>query len=160
MPTGAGSNILGCDIGFSELLRRGEIANLPRLFAAQPENCAPLDASFMAGCDDLTPVEVRPTIAEGASIAAPVRAREVLGAVRRSRGATVALSEAEIEKALFELGRIGLYAEPTAALAAAALTKLIEHGVVQSSQTTVVVLTGAGLKTTRRIGELLAQPTL
>jgi threonine synthase len=40
------------------------------------------------------------------------------------------------------------------------LTKLIEHGVVQSSQTTVVVLTGAGLKTTRRIGELLAQPTL
>jgi threonine synthase len=160
IPTGAGSNILGCDIGFSELLRRGEIANQPRLFAAQPENCAPLHASFMAGCDDLTPVEVRPTIAEGASIAAPVRAREVLGAVRRSRGATVALSEAEIEKALFELGRIGLYAEPTAALAAAALTKLIEHGVVQSSQTTVVVLTGAGLKTTRRIGELLAQPTL
>ena len=25
IPTGAGSNILGCDIGFSELLRRGEI---------------------------------------------------------------------------------------------------------------------------------------
>ena len=26
IPTGAGSNILGCDIGFSELLCRGEIA--------------------------------------------------------------------------------------------------------------------------------------
>jgi threonine synthase len=155
IPTGAGSNIMGCDIGFGELLRRGEIAGLPRLFAAQPENCAPLHASFMAGSDDLTPVEVRPTIAEGASIAHPVRAREVLAALRRSRGATVALSEAEIEKALFELGRIGLYAEPTSALAAAALTKLIERGVVQPGETTVVVLTGAGLKTTRRIGELM-----
>jgi threonine synthase len=160
IPTGAGSNILGCDIGFGELLRRGEIASLPRLFAAQPMNCAPLHASFMAGSDDLTPVEVRPTIAEGASIVAPVRAREVLAALRRSRGATVALSEAEIEKALFELGRMGLYAEPTSALAAAALTKLIERGVVQPGETTVVVMTGAGLKATWRIGELMgALPT-
>ncbi len=160
IPTGAGSNILGCDIGFSELLRRDEIVRLPRLFAAQPENCSPLHASFTAGSDDLTPVEARPTIAEGASIARPVRAREVLAALRRSRGATVAVSESEIERALFELGRIGLYAEPTAALAAGAFTKLIELGVVQSGQTTVVVLTGAGLKATRRIGELLAQPSL
>jgi threonine synthase len=160
IPTGAGSNILGCDIGFSELLRCGEIASLPRLFAAQPENCAPLHASFMVGSDDLTPVEVRPTIAEGASIAHPPRAREVLAALRRSRGATVALSEAEIEKALFELGRIGLYAEPTSALAAAALTKLVEGGIIRPDEATVVVLTGAGLKTTRRIGELLVQPTL
>src|SRR5208282_5601080 len=41
IPTGAGSNVLGCDIGFCELLRRGEISRLPRLFAVQPENCAP-----------------------------------------------------------------------------------------------------------------------
>ena len=155
IPTGAGSNIMGCDIGFSELLRCGEIASLPRLFAAQPENCAPLHASFMAGADDLTAVEVRPTIAEGASIAKPVRAREVLAALRRSSGGTMAVSEAEIEKALFELGRVGLYAEPTSALAAAAFTKLLEGGIVQPSETTVLVLTGSGLKTTRRIGELM-----
>jgi threonine synthase len=155
IPTGAGSNILGCDIGFDELLRRGEIAKRPRLFAAQPANCAPLHASFMAGSDDLTPVEVRPTVAEGASIAAPVRAREVLAALRRSRGATVALSEAEIENALFERGRIGLDAEPTSALAAAALTTHIDRADVQPGETTVDVLTRAALKTTRRNGELM-----
>jgi threonine synthase len=33
IPTGAGSNILGCDIGFGELLRSGQIRKLPRLFA-------------------------------------------------------------------------------------------------------------------------------
>ena len=80
--------------------------------------------------------------------------------MRRCGGATVAVPEAEIEKALFDLGRIGLYAEPTSALAAAALTKLIERGVVQPGETTVLVLTGAGLKTTRRVGELMgAAPT-
>ena len=155
IPTGAGSNVMGCDIGFGELLRRGEIASLPRLFAAQPENCAPLHASFVARSDDLTPVEVRPTIAEGASIAKPVRAREVLAAVRRSGGATVAVSEVEIERALFELSRIGLYVEPTSAIAAAAFTKLLEGGVIRPDETSVLVLTGAGLKTTRRIGELI-----
>jgi threonine synthase len=158
IPTGAGSNIMGCDIGFSELLRRGEIASLPRLFAAQPENCAPLHASFMAESDDLVSVEVRPTIAEGASIAKPVRARDVLAALRRSGGATVAVSDVEIEKALFELGRIGLYVEPTSALAAAAFTRLLERRVIQPSETTVLVLTGSGLKTTRRIGELIGGP--
>ncbi len=158
IPTGAGSNILGCDIGFGELLRRGEIAKAPRLFAAQPENCAPLHASFTAGSDDCLPIEARPTIAEGASIAKPVRAREVLAALRRSGGATVAVSEAEIEAALFDLARVGLYAEPTSALAAAALTKLIERGLVQPNETTVVVLTGSGLKATQRVGELMRGP--
>ena len=155
IPTGAGSNIIGCDIGFGELLRRGEIGSRPRLFAAQPENCAPLHASFKAGSEDVAPVEVRRTIAEGAAITKPVRAREVLAALRRSGGATVAVSEAEIEGALFELSRIGLYVEPTSAIAAAAFTKLIEHGVIQPGETTVLVLTGSGLKATQRIGELL-----
>ena len=158
IPTGAGSNIMGCDIGFSELLSRGEIARLPRLFAAQPQNCEPLHASFVARSEDLIPVEIRPTIAEGASIARPVRAREVLAALRRCGGGTVAVSEAEIEAALFDLSRIGLYAEPTSALAAAGLTKLIARGVVHPGETTVVVLTGSGLKATRRIGELLGGP--
>jgi threonine synthase len=158
IPTGAGSNILGCDIGFSELLHRGEIARRPRLFAAQPMNCAPLHASFEAGSNDLGPIEVRPTIAEGASIAKPVRAREVLDALQRCGGATVAISEAEIEGALLELGRIGLYAEPTSALAAAAYTRLLERDAIHAKETTVLVLTGSGLKATRRIGELLGAP--
>jgi threonine synthase len=106
------------------------------------------------------PVEVRPTIADGASIAKPVRAREVLAALRRSGGATVTVSEVEIEEALLELGRIGLYVEPTSAIAAAAFTRLLERGVIQPGETTVLVLTGAGLKTTQRIGELMgALPT-
>ena len=59
IPCGAGSNILGCDIGFSELLRRGAIARLPRLHAVQPAHCAPLHAGFEAGAADFVPVTPR-----------------------------------------------------------------------------------------------------
>src|ERR1700758_4882113 len=38
IPVGAGSNLLGCHIGFTELLAAGQIKKLPRLFAAQPLN--------------------------------------------------------------------------------------------------------------------------
>ena len=155
IPTGAGSNVLGCDVGFGELMRRGEIERLPRLFAVQPANCAPIHASFMAGADDFMPVETRPTIAEGTSIAKPIRTREVLAAIRRSGGATVAVTDDEIIAAMTDLARVGVYAEPTAASAAAALPNLLRDGAISADDTTVVVLTGSGLKATQRIGELL-----
>ena len=155
IPTGAGSNVLGCDIGFCELLRRGEIGRLPRLFAVQPENCAPLHATFLTGGDDLVAIAARPTIAEGTSIVKPVRTREVLAAVRRSGGRTAVVSEREIEAAHGELARTGLYVEPTCASAAAALSKLLDAGAVRPEETTVLILTGTGLKATQRIGELM-----
>ncbi len=73
----------------------------------------------------------RPTLAEGASIAQPVRGREVLAALRRSGGGTVAVSEAAIEAALMELARTGLYVEPTCAMAAAALSDLTASGAIR-----------------------------
>jgi threonine synthase len=156
VPTGAGSNVLGCDIGFSELQRSGEITRPPRIFAVQPENCAPIHASFVANTDAHIPFEPKPTIAEGTAIAKPVRMKEVLDAIRRSGGATVTVSEDEIVAALRELSAgHGIYAEPTSAAAAAACTKLIADGTITPDQTTVVVLTGSGLKATQRIGELL-----
>ena len=156
IPTGAGSNVLGCDIGFSELLRHGEIAKLPRLYAVQPAHCSPIDACFKAGCDTLMPFEPKPTIAEGTAIAQPVRLKEVLTAIRRSGGGTVTVSEDEIIAATRDLPReTGLYAEPTCAGAAAALVKLAADGTIKPDEMTVVLLTGTGLKATQRIGELL-----
>src|SRR5262249_16336342 len=81
IPMGAGSNVLGCAIGFGGLQRAGEIARMPRLFGVQPENCAPIHASFVAGVDTPVPVAIAPTIAEGTAIAQPVRLREVLAAI-------------------------------------------------------------------------------
>ncbi|PPQ29425.1 threonine synthase [Rhodopila globiformis] len=154
-PCGAGSNVLGCGIGFAELLRAGEIDTLPRIFAAQPANCAPIGTAFLAGAEDAVPTTIAPTMAEGTAIAHPVRMREVLGILRETNGGAVMLDEAEIAAATLDLARAGVYVEPTSAQASAAFGKLLETGTITPEQTTVLVMTGTGLKATPRIAELL-----
>jgi threonine synthase len=155
IPCGAGSNVLGCDIGFSELLRAGEIDRLPRLFAAQPENCGPIAATWLAGSPTQVETAILPTIAEGTAIASPLRLPEVMAALDRSGGGAVLLPESEIAAATLLLAGTGIYVEPTCAQAAAAFQRLLLAGVIKPGETTVLVLTGTGLKATPRIAELL-----
>jgi threonine synthase len=155
IPCGAGSNVLGCDIGFGELLRAGEIDRLPRLFAAQPANCGPIATTFIAGRREKVSTPVLPTIAEGTAIAAPIRLPEVLAALRRCGGGAVLLTEEEIGTSTLELARTGIYVEPTCAQAAAAFGRLLATGAIKANETTVLVLTSTGLKATPRIAELL-----
>ncbi len=155
VPTGYGSNILGLERGFDELERRGEITRRPRLFAVQAENCAAFAAAWAAGAEGYVPFTPGATVADGIATVKPVRTAEVLAALRRSRGGVVAVPEAEIAPALRALGRIGLFVEPTAATAGAALSRLLRDGTIRPGETTIVVLTGHGLKATDTIAELL-----
>lgn len=154
-PLGYGSNVLGLDRGFDELLRNGEITKRPRIFGVQAANCAPCHATWKSGGEAPVPVEVKPTVAEGIASSQPTRLREVVQAVRRSDGEIAAVSEEAIVTALAALARIGFYVEPTCASAAAALTQWLASGVIRSDETTVLVLTGSGLKSSERIGQLL-----
>ncbi len=154
VPTGYGSNILGLERGFDELEKSGEINARPRLFAVQAANCAAFAAAWTAGEDRFVPFAACPTIADGIATPRPVRVAEVLRALRRSKGGVAAVAEEEIAPALAALGRLGLFVEPTAATAGAALTRLLGDGAIGPHQTTVVVLTGSGLKAADRIGEL------
>jgi threonine synthase len=155
IPVGAGSSLLGCAFGFRELMKAGQIAKLPRLFVTQPLNCSPIDASFKADVDTPVSREVRKTIAEGTAIKHPMRLREIIGALRESGGGTVALTEEEIVVALRRLARQGLFTEPTSASAAAALDKLSDAGSIKSNETTVVLITGNGLKAASTVADLV-----
>jgi threonine synthase len=154
-PVGYGANILGCDRGFSELIRKGEIARAPRLHGVQAANCAPYHAAFEAGREHFEPVAVRPTVAEGIASSKPTRMREVLAPVRASGGSIVAVTEDEIVTALGALAKKGYYVEPTSATAAAGLSQLISNGAIRAGDTVVLVLTGTGLKASESIGRLL-----
>lgn len=156
MPVGAGSSLLGCWLGFRELLTAGQIERMPRLYAAQPRNCSPVDASFTASTD--APVEraVQPTVAEGTAIARPMRLAPMIAALRESGGATVAVTEEEIVRALDALCSRGLFVEPTSAGAAAAYSRLRDTGTVTDGETTVVLLTGSGLKAATTVQDLVA----
>ena len=151
VPCGAGSNVLGCAIGFGELLRAGQIARMPRIFAVQPENCGPIAANFLGVAQS----PVQPTVAEGTAIAQPIRLPEIVAALRASNGGAVRLTEDEIITATLMLAGMGSYVEPTAAQPAAAFAKLLAAGTIAAGETTVLVLTGSGLKATPRIAELL-----
>ncbi|GAB3651957.1 hypothetical protein GCM10027596_00520 [Nocardioides korecus] len=66
------------------------------------------------------------------------------------------MPEDAVRQATRDLAAQGLYAEPTSAVAAAALTHFVESGLVTPDQTTVLVLTGSGLKSADRMAEILA----
>ncbi len=151
IPCGAGSNVLGCAIGFAELLRAGAIDKAPKLWAAQPAHCGPIAAAALG----VSPSPVQPTMAEGTAIAAPIRLPEVVAALRDSGGGGVLLAEEQIGAEVLHLARLGLYVEPTCAQAAAAYAILLEAGTIGPDEVTVVVLTGTGLKATPHIAELL-----
>jgi threonine synthase len=159
MPVGAGSSLLGCYIGFKELLAAEQIKKLPRLFAAQPLHCSPVDASFKEGRN--TPVfrEVLKTIAEGTAIKRPLRLREMITALRETGGSTVAIPEDGIVSALKRLARDGLFVEPTSATAVAAMDDLINRQVIDAKERTVVLITGTGIKSASLIAELFSDAT-
>jgi threonine synthase len=142
---GAGSNVLGCDLAFGELLAAGQIERRPRLLVGQPEHWATIAEAVNGTGPERRGPRV-PTIAEGASIAHPVRLPEAVDAIRRSGGAAAPVSEEQIRTAVRALARRGLYAEPTSCVAVAALEIFLRDGTIRPDQTTVVVLTGAGLK--------------
>jgi threonine synthase len=152
VPTGYGSNILGLQRGFDELLRRGEITRMPRLFAVQAANCAAFAAAWR-GEPGFVPL---PTVADGIATVKPVRTAEVLAALRRSRGGVVAVPEHEIAAALIRLGRLGLYVEPTAATVGAALSRLLADSTIAPVETTIAVVTGHGLKAAEKIAEIIS----
>ena len=59
VPLGYGSNVLGADRGFGELVRAGEIDARPRVFGVQAARCAPYEAAFRAGAEHLVPIRRR-----------------------------------------------------------------------------------------------------
>jgi threonine synthase len=146
IPTGYGSNVLGCWIGFEELKRRGEIDRVPRLFAAQPANVGALVRAVDAGSDvpvDFTP---EPTIAEGVAAARLVRTADCVQALAETGGGAVAVPEADIMPALHRLARLGALVEPSCAVAAAGYERLVADGTLSPDDDTVLVMTGNGLK--------------
>lgn len=155
VPLGGGSGLLGCYLAFGELLRRDAIDRMPRLFGVQAARCSPIHASFVAGTTNPVATTIGDTIAEGIAISEPVHLPEVLEALRVSGGRTVSVEEDAIVAALSALARMGLFVEPTSAAAAAGLTALLARGAVARGETTVLVLTGSGLKATEVISRAL-----
>ena len=144
VPVGNGTLLLGCEIGFRELLADQVIEKMPRLIGIQASGCAPLFHAFHTGAEDIGEIQKQDTKAEGIAIAEPVRARQILSAVRSSDGTILAVEDAETLSALKEMAQVGHYIEPTSAATIAGVNEYIQSN--SAEEVIVTAFTGHGLK--------------
>jgi len=149
LPVGNGTLLLGAFIGFNELLNGGIIDKIPKIIAVQSENCAPLYRAFRENLEEIPAIDKKETLAEGIAIAAPIRGKQIVEAVKQSKGDFISVTENEIKEALKEMSKKGYYIEPTSAATIAGIKKYLQKQNLQ--EVIVSVFTGHGLKTTEKM---------
>lgn len=145
---GDGNIISGLHKGFKDLLQLGWISRLPRIFGVQAEGSAAIANAFRGNTETIAPVSAR-TIADSISVDLPRDGVRAVRAAKETGGAYITVTDEEILKAIAELGRVGIFAEPAGAAAYAGLVKGAGSGVVGSDDPILVLNTGSGLKDIR-----------
>jgi len=147
LPVGSGTLLLGAWMGFNELKTAQIIEKIPTLIGVQATNCAPLYRAFLENLQEVPAILGEKTLAEGIAIAAPIRGKQILEAVRNSGGEFIAVTETEIKEALLEMCGKGYYIEPTSASTIAGIKKYLQQCDHRNEELIVSVFTGHGLKT-------------
>jgi threonine synthase len=145
VPVGDGNIISGVWKGFQEFQRLGLIERTPWLLAAQAEGSAAI-VTAAAGDGVIRPVS-GDTVADSISVSLPRDGDAAVKAIRESDGFGVTVSDEAILAAIPEVARnAGVFAEPAAACAYAALKEAVRRKLVDPAWQVVVLLTGNGLK--------------
>ena len=152
VPAGNGTMLIGCFIGFDDLLKAGIISKMPKLIAIQADNCSPLFQAYERGLNTFELVDTSHTLAEGIAIAAPVRGNQMLKMVEKTKGKFFAVNEQEIKDSLLYCGKNGYYIEPTSAATIAGLRKYLKES---GDELVVSLFSGHGLKSTDKILKIL-----
>lgn len=142
IPVGNGTLLLGTYYGFKELYENNLIDKVPKIVAIQAANCAPLMRAYKNGQDAAEPVTNKGTLAEGIAIAAPARSRQILEAVRATKGMFIGIEEDEILHARAKLAAKGFYVEVTTAANYAGYLKYKKA----HDEKIIIPLCGAGIK--------------
>jgi len=142
---GDGNIISGIHKGFKDLQALGWLPQMPRIIGVQSEGSAAIANTFNSGGEEIIAVQAN-TLADSISVDLPRDGVRAVRAARETGGTYVIVPDAEILKAIAELGRVGIFAEPAAATAYAGLVKALDESVVASDDPVLVLSTGSGLK--------------
>ncbi len=139
LPVGNAGNITAYWKGFREYHAAGRSTRLPRMVGAQAEGAAPIVTG--------RPIAQPRTVASAIRIGNPASWEGATSARDESGGLIAAVTDTEILSAQIRLANTeGLFAEPASAAPLALLFRLVMEGKIEKDSTTVVVLTGSGLK--------------
>ena len=130
--------------GFEELLTMGLVPHMPRLACVQVEGCAPMVRSFRAGLGEAEPVLNPQTLITTIATGRPGPAYPFLRhVILENGGAFETASDEEAFRAMHVLAKMdGISMEPAAAVAFAALFKMVSQGVVKPDEVVVVNCSG------------------
>jgi threonine synthase len=147
-PTGGGTGLIGMWKAFDELEQMGFVgARRPRMYAVQPEGCAPIVKAFEEGLEEAPLWENAQTHAHGLRVPKAIGDFLMLRALRASHGAGIMVSEQEIIQGVKDGGsHEGLFMAPEGGACVAALRKLKASGHLSPDETIVVFNTGTGYK--------------
>jgi threonine synthase len=139
LPVGNAGNITAYWKGFKEYHAAGRCTLLPRMVGAQAEGAAPIVRG--------RPIAAPRTVASAIRIGNPASWEGATAAQEESGGLIAAVSDTEILQAQIRLAsHEGLFAEPASCAPLALLVRLVQEGGIELDSTTVIVLTGSGLK--------------
>jgi threonine synthase len=146
IPAGNLGNVSALGKGLLMMRDLGLIKKLPRIVCAQASYANPLYLSFLNGYKEYKPVEAKKTLASAIQIGAPVSYERAVKVLRQFDGIVEQATEDELANASARADRAGLFTCPQTGVALAALSKLIERGVIKKKDRVVVISTAHGLK--------------
>ncbi len=162
VPMAGGSLITKIAKAFHELVQLGWVEPKPvRYFGAQATGCSPISTAVKRNLERLEPQKPN-TIARSLAIGNPADGPYAVRMIRESGGWAEDASDPEIVAGIRRLAETeGIFAETAGGVTVAAAEKLIREGRIRRGETTVLSITGNGLKTTDALaGEFAAEDAI
>jgi len=149
VPMAGGSLIRKIRKAFKELVALGLVEHKDvRFFGAQATGCSPISHAVKQGWDYIEPQRPN-TIARSLAIGNPADGPAAAKMIRETGGWAEDVSDVEIVSGIQELAETeGIFTETAGGVTTAVTARLYAHGRISRDQTTVVCITGNGLKTT------------
>ena len=134
--------------GMSEFADLGLIDDSPvRMYGGQAAGCSPIASAWAGQTMNIRPVKPD-TIAKSLAIGNPADGYYALKVMQESNGGAVAVSDEEIVQGMKMLAETeGVFAETAGGVTMASLRKGIADGLIDAEASTVIFITGGGLKT-------------
>lgn len=142
---GDGNIISGIHKGFKDLAELGWLKQMPRIFGIQSEGSAAIANAYLSESEDIIPVSAD-TLADSIAVDTPSDGLRALRAATQTNGAYIKVTDKSIINAIASLGQSGIFAEPAGSTALAGVIKALEDGLIESTDPTLIMVTGSGLK--------------
>jgi threonine synthase len=148
-PMAGGSLITKIKKAFDELIQLGLVEPKPvKFFGAQATGCSPISTAVKLGNSDIDPQKPS-TIARSLAIGNPADGHYAIKTITKSGGWSEDISDPEIVNCIQLLAETeGIFTETAGGVTVGCARKLYKSDRILPDETTVVCITGNGLKTT------------